>query len=58
VKPIHDRMPVILSQADYPKWMDSKEQDAEEVKYMLDSIRPTRLVGYAVNPRVNSVRNN
>ena len=58
VAKVHDRMPVILSPADYPKWMDSTLQDAAAVKYMLDPYPGEEMVGYAVNPEVNSVRNN
>ena len=51
-------MPVILGQADYPNWMDTTAQDGEQVKYMLDPYPAEEMVGYAVNPKVNSVRNN
>jgi putative SOS response-associated peptidase YedK len=53
VQPIHDRMPVILPEADYTKWLDPKPRDPGE---LLEMLRPypagemaTRPVGLYVN---------
>ena len=52
MKPLHDRMPVILSPADYDKWL--KEADPREL------LRPCpneSLVAFPVDARVNKPQN-
>lgn len=55
--PIHDRMPVILSPADYELWLDEAVQEPERLTPLL---RPYAgdLEAYPVSPFVNSPRNN
>ncbi len=53
MKPIHDRMPVILSAEDYDLWLDPKTTDAERVTPLLrpapDAEFETREVSRVVN---------
>jgi putative SOS response-associated peptidase YedK len=56
VAPYHDRMPVILSPADYNKWMDPTNNDPESLKYMLEPYPASELIDTAVNPLVNNAR--
>jgi putative SOS response-associated peptidase YedK len=56
--PIHDRMPVILGEADYDKWLDPSVIDAGAVKYMLDCYPADEMVAESVSTHVNNVRNN
>ena len=54
VAPIHNRMPVMLSPADYARWLDVEQQDAEQL------FRPypaAAMVAYPVSTRVNSPKN-
>jgi putative SOS response-associated peptidase YedK len=34
---LHDRMPVILSEKDWPKWLGEEPATADELKALLDS---------------------
>jgi putative SOS response-associated peptidase YedK len=54
VRPIHDRMPVIIQPADYARWLDPAEQKAEAVLPLLRPYAASEMEAYAVNPRVNS----
>jgi putative SOS response-associated peptidase YedK len=55
--PIHDRMPVILSPADYELWLDEAVQEPERLMPLL---RPYAgdLEAYPVSSLVNNPRNN
>ena len=55
--PIHDRMPVILSPADYGLWLDEAAQEPERLTRLL---RPYAgdLEAVPVSTLVNNVRNN
>ena len=50
---IHDRMPVILGQSDWARWMDSGTP-AGELKGMLAPYAPEAMTYWAVNRRVGS----
>ena len=53
LKPLHDRMPVILAPQDYPRWLDRGSSEAE-LKALLKPA-PEDLLGYVpVSPRVNA----
>ncbi len=54
--PIHDRMPVMLARADFARWLSAETDEAE----LLSLLRPApddELEVFAVNPAVNSVKN-
>jgi putative SOS response-associated peptidase YedK len=52
--PIHDRMPVILSENDYTVWLDAT---AKEPGKLLTPCPADELITYPVNPIVNNARN-
>jgi putative SOS response-associated peptidase YedK len=54
VRPIHDRMPVIIAQADYGRWLDSAVQDPGPILPLLRPYPSELMEAYAVSPRVNS----
>src|SRR4051794_3101788 len=54
---IHDRMPAILPQADFEKWLAPKEQDAAEMAALLRPYPAEELEAYPVSRQVNSARN-
>jgi putative SOS response-associated peptidase YedK len=58
MKPIHHRMPVILSPGDYDLWLNPTETDAAKVKGMLRPCDPELLKAREVSLLVNSPRNN
>lgn len=57
MKPLHDRMPVILDPRDYERWMDPHPQDP---KYLEEFLKPADPEGWEtveVSNRVNFVKN-
>lgn len=57
MRPIHDRMPVIIDPADYDRWLDPAIRDRNALD---DLLRPAHEDGYTirqVSERVNSVAN-
>lgn len=57
VKPIHDRMPVILHPADYEVWLDPACEDKETLQGMLSPFPSAELEAYPVSPMVNNPKN-
>ncbi len=56
VRPLHDRMPVILSPKDYDAWLNPGETDPAALRYLFEPYPAEELVAYPVNPVVNNVR--
>ncbi|EWY39813.1 hypothetical protein N825_04730 [Skermanella stibiiresistens SB22] len=56
LKPLHDRMPVILSADDYAEWLDPATS-VEAAERLLRPCPEDWLEAYPVSTRVNSVRN-
>ncbi len=56
VRPVHDRMPVILAPRDFPGWLDPALNDPKRVESLLVPCPPDWLAAIPVNPRVNSAR--
>ncbi len=54
VRPIHDRMPVILDPADYMRWLDPGYRDSAALRQLLLPYPPERMTGYPVSTRVNA----
>jgi putative SOS response-associated peptidase YedK len=54
---IHDRMPVILSEKDYDRWLDPANHDTESLQSLLASAPNEFLRRTPVSKRVGSVRN-
>lgn len=54
LKPVHDRMPVILKPENYTQWLDAKENDTEKLQKFLAPYPADRMDSYAVSKRVNN----
>jgi len=54
MRPIHDRMPVIIEPGDYAAWLDAKN---ENPKALLRPYADSRMEAYPVSPRVNTPAN-
>jgi putative SOS response-associated peptidase YedK len=57
MKPIHDRMPVILDPADYDLWLDPEFGDREKLEAMLRPYSGGDLESYPVSTVVNKPQN-
>ena len=55
MKPIHDRMPVILHEADEGKWLSITEHDPDHLQPLLEPYPAEEMEAYAVSPEVNAV---
>jgi putative SOS response-associated peptidase YedK len=58
MKPIHHRMPVIISPQDYGLWLDPAATDVAKVKHLLAPCDPDLLIARHVSLLVNNPRNN
>ena len=56
-RPIHDRMPVILSVEDYDLWLDPGVEERAKLESLLQPYDPTRMAADPVSTFVNNVRN-
>ena len=57
MRPLHDRMPVIVSVAEYDQWLDCRGQDTEHLHEMLRPYPGEDLIAYPVSKRVNNPAN-
>ncbi len=57
MEPIHDLMPVVLSEADYPVCLDSVFQDKNALQELLRPCDSELLEAYPVSTMVNNARN-
>jgi putative SOS response-associated peptidase YedK len=57
MRPIHDRMPVIVAAAAYELWLDPSVTDPEVLQPLLRPSEAPALEAIAVTPRVNDPRN-
>jgi putative SOS response-associated peptidase YedK len=57
VAPIHDRMPVILDDADLTPWLDPAVSDFDALHALLDPYPAEGMRAYAVSDAVNNSRN-
>ena len=55
LRPLHDRMPVVLSRDEALEWIDVEESDFERLRAFLRPCDPERLEAFPVTPRVNRV---
>ncbi len=53
MKPIHDRMPVILHAADYELWLDPGVQDGSKVQHLLRPYPDAEMTAVPVSTWVN-----
>ena len=58
MKPIHDRMPVLLKPEIWDEWLDRANEDAESLQGLLKPPTEDLLEAYEVSTYVNSVGNN
>lgn len=58
LRPIHDRMPVILDPKDYDLWLDPAVQNTELLQQLLRPYQPEAMTSYAVSTKVNNPTNN
>jgi|SRR5665213_233205 len=56
--PIHNRMPVILTTMDYPKWLAEEPATQDELQAMLKPFDPKGMEAIRIGPRIGNVRNN
>jgi len=52
--PIHGRMPVILPQAEYARWLDPALKDPDSLSPLLVPFPPEEMLAIPVSPRVNA----
>lgn len=57
LRPVHDRMPVILQRQDYDLWLDPEMQQTDRLQSLLCPYPAEAMVSYPVSARVNSPRN-
>jgi len=57
MRPIHDRMPVILEPEDFERWLDPGKQDPLDLLRLLRPVPSEGLEAYPVSKAVNSPRN-
>jgi putative SOS response-associated peptidase YedK len=57
IRPIHDRMPVILDPTDYETWLNPQNQDVHMLTELLKPYSSEKMEGYPVSLRVNSPKN-
>jgi len=58
VRPVHDRMPVIIEPADYEHWLDPEVRQAATFKPLLRPYPADKMIACPVSTRVNSPANN
>lgn len=56
IAPYHQRMPLILSPADYAAWLDPEECAPQELSHLLQPPPPELLEAFPVSPLVNNAR--
>ncbi|MBA1148219.1 SOS response-associated peptidase [Ectothiorhodospiraceae bacterium WFHF3C12] len=57
VRPLHDRMPVILDESHWDQWLDPRHFDAEALQALLQPCDPGLLTLYPVSRAVSSPAN-
>jgi putative SOS response-associated peptidase YedK len=57
LKPLHDRMPVILDRHDYQQWLDPRIQKFDPLVPLMRSYPSEKMRFFPVSTRVNSPRN-
>jgi len=54
IKPVHERMPVIIAPAHYNLWLDTRVTEKDEIMGCLNSAPSSSLKLYPISPWVNS----
>jgi len=58
MRELHDRMPVILAENDWPKWLDEEPTDEQELLALLKPCPDENLKIWPVDKMVGNVKNN
>lgn len=58
LRPIHNRMPVVLESKDYDLWLDPEVQQSELLQPLLCSYPPEAMTAHPVSLQVNNPANN
>jgi putative SOS response-associated peptidase YedK len=58
IAPLHDRMPVILHEDDWPKWLGKEPATVAELKALLRTYPSQDMELWPVGSRIGNVRNN
>ena len=58
IKPIHDRMPVIIDTSDFPLWLDNTTYKPKQLEKLLQPFPAEKMTTYPVSTFVNSPRHN
>lgn len=54
IRPLHNRMPVILDEANYEEWLAADEQNPDELSRLLTSYSPELMQAYPISVAVNN----
>lgn len=57
LRPIHERMPVILDETDWGRWLGESDDTPDELRALLKPYPADRMRAYRITSRVNSVKN-
>ena len=57
MRPIHDRMPVIVKREDFGRWLDPQAKDGKAIAALLCPCPADRMTSYPVSTVVNNPRN-
>jgi putative SOS response-associated peptidase YedK len=57
MRPLHDRMPVILPEENFRQWLDPKNEDVPELEGLLRPYAPAEMTVFQISTLVNSPRN-
>jgi len=58
IRPVHERMPVIIRPSDFDRWLDPECRDAAAIKALLQPWSAGEMTAYPVGKYVNSPENN
>lgn len=56
LRPVHDRMPVIIPPQHYNQWLDLENQKPQDVASLLQPYTAETMMSYPVHPQVNNAR--
>jgi putative SOS response-associated peptidase YedK len=56
VRPLHDRMPVVIAPGDYDRWLDRRLEDLDILKSLMAAASDDLLAATAADPAINNVR--
>jgi putative SOS response-associated peptidase YedK len=57
IRKIHDRMPVVLPEAEWDRWLDTAYSDTDQLSQLLVPFDPKALVAWPVSKTVNAPKN-